>query len=403
MSDELRDASDPDIRFKPEPDGPLRVDLRVGGVSHSHCWICPFTIRVGAARVRMDGIGGVHTDEEFRNRGYSRRVLEAAVRKMTARDAAVSMLYGIRDLYPKFGYATAGPEHAIRLTSPARESWLPEGWTARPIGSDDLPDMLALYHQSTARESGPAIRSIDRPPVKGLGESIASAPKANKGKGDDETRDECRVLISPDGRLAAYAWRGTGCWSANAAQSENPESLVIAEAFADGPESADAMIALCLAWAHDAGKTTDDSRSRLLLPMPHRGPIAEAAMLLDAEFIQTWQGCGESMIRVLDVDRLLEQVAPELIERSKLLPPDLRGPIRFVTEIGEGRLEFAPGGGPERVVELPQADLGRLAIGAFPPGIILGRLKTPPDDVTRNLLTILFPERAPHMYRVDRY
>jgi len=120
------------------PDGrATRLDLMLGGESVSWLWIVPFTLCIGQARVRMDGIGGVGTKEEHRNRGYSRRVLEAAVERMRAGDAALSMLYGIRDFYPKFGYATAGPDHYFVLKDLSATA-LPHGWQARVSEEHDL-------------------------------------------------------------------------------------------------------------------------------------------------------------------------------------------------------------------------------------------------------------------------
>src|SRR5690242_20576154 len=103
---------DPQIAFEQQPGGDTRAALRIDGHAVSGLWVVPFTLRIGAATVRMDGIAGVGTETEHRRRGYSRRVLEATVRWMQQGDAPLSMLYGIPDFYPKFGYATAGPDEA---------------------------------------------------------------------------------------------------------------------------------------------------------------------------------------------------------------------------------------------------------------------------------------------------
>src|SRR5262249_10763087 len=92
---------EPGIKIQRTPDGSTRVDLMDGERSVSRLWVIPLTIRIGAATVRMDGIGGVGTEEDCRHRGYSRRVLEATVDWMRRGDAALSMLYGIPNFYPK--------------------------------------------------------------------------------------------------------------------------------------------------------------------------------------------------------------------------------------------------------------------------------------------------------------
>lgn len=111
-----RDDQDADITLTPEEDGrSTRVELWNDGRSVSRCWIVSLRIRIGEAVVRMDGIGGVGTEPESRNQGYARRVLQAAIRRMSAGDAALTMLYGISNFYERFGYVQAGPEHLVSL------------------------------------------------------------------------------------------------------------------------------------------------------------------------------------------------------------------------------------------------------------------------------------------------
>ena len=73
-------------------------------------------IRVGAAVLPMDGIAGVHTEREQRNRGFARKLLQATVDHLRQGDGALTMLYGIPDFYHRFGYVTAGPEQRLHLT-----------------------------------------------------------------------------------------------------------------------------------------------------------------------------------------------------------------------------------------------------------------------------------------------
>ena len=114
------------IVFINHPSGTSNVLLQLDGRQVSRVVIVPMLMRIGAAVVRMDGIGGVGTEEEFRNRGYSRRVMESAVQQMQRGDAALSTLFGIQDFYQKFGYETTGPEYSVILpfgdASPATPS-----------------------------------------------------------------------------------------------------------------------------------------------------------------------------------------------------------------------------------------------------------------------------------------
>src|SRR5438552_3695858 len=97
------------------PDGSTRLELNLDGRAASRLWIIPFTLRIGAAEVRMDGIGGVGTEPEYQKRGLARQLLDDAIERMGAGDAALAMLYGIPDFYHRFAFATAGRDHFITL------------------------------------------------------------------------------------------------------------------------------------------------------------------------------------------------------------------------------------------------------------------------------------------------
>lgn len=393
------------ILFEPE-DGSTRVDLMLEERSVSRLWIVPFTLAIGAARVRMDGIGGVGTDREYRRRGYSRRVLEATVERMRQGDAALSMLYGIRDFYPKFGYATAGPDHFLRLTGLDREVAMPAGWTARPIAPADLPAARRLYDRTTARAVGAADRA-ERPTWNALQESAGG-----------KSEDACRVVVGMSGEVEGYAWEGKPFWYSSGLREEYPDALIIAEAMAAGPAVADAVLSLCRAWAAEESARRETPVKEVLLSHPPEGAIAAAAMRQDCVAESRFSACGSSMVRVLDVERLLRALAPELSARARAARLPVAGMLRIESDLGAAALEVGPDGvelvrrdeptNDQRVdvefaLHLPQTELARLALGAFPPEDLLARLPAPPDSATAELIGVLFPLRHPHMWIPDRY
>src|SRR3954471_13256506 len=149
------------IVFANHPSGTSDVLLQLDGRQVSRVVIVPMLMRIGAAVVRMDGIGGVGTEEEFRNRGFSRRVMETAVQQMRRGDAALSTLFGIEDFYQKFGYETTGPEYTVVLPlvdSTALTRSLPCGWQFRPLAVDDMTAVKWLYHANTRRATGALAR-----------------------------------------------------------------------------------------------------------------------------------------------------------------------------------------------------------------------------------------------------
>jgi hypothetical protein len=399
--------TDPDIRYQKEAWGATRVQLVIEGRSVSSLFIIPFTLRIGAATVRMDGIGGVETEKECRQRGYARQVLEATVQHMEQGDAAVSMLYGIPGFYSRFGYATAGPEHYIDMPGPFDGAVLPPGWRVRPFIPTDLPALGRLYDQNTARGVGAAVRSLKSGPWAKLVEP--------EGKG----AEGCRVVEAPDGQVRAYAWRARWHWYVGMIERHEPDAMVIAEAMADGPAAADAILSACEAWAAEESETRAEPVNRVILGLPPEGPVAAAAMYEDAHLMRRYQRCGGSMARVVDVERLLEALRPELAERLRAAGSPFSGSLRLRTEIGEATLAITPAGitvqgqghaavgsadaAAEMMLRLPQTTLARLALGVFPPEDLLARLEEPPGVQERELVAILFPLRHPHMYLTDRF
>src|SRR5829696_4320539 len=143
------------------PSGTRDVLLQLHGRQVSRVVIVPMVMRIGAAVVRMDGIGGAGTEEGFRNRGYSRRVMERAIEEIRRGDAALSTLFGIEDFYQKFGYETTGPEYTVVLPledtgAPTRA--LPRGWRFRPLTVGDMSAVKWLYHANTRRATGALVR-----------------------------------------------------------------------------------------------------------------------------------------------------------------------------------------------------------------------------------------------------
>ena len=117
------------------------------------------------------------------------------------------------------------------------------------------------------------------------------------------------------------------------------------------------------------------------------------------------------MARVLNVYRLLEALRPELAARLRAAHSDFKGSLAFQTDIGDATLQIGrtrvtvtEGASPAAlVVVLPQTELARLALGAFPPEDILARLPAPPSEEAGRILCGLFPSRRAHMHLPDRY
>lgn len=391
-----------EITFALEDWGWTRVDLRRDGQSISHLHIASLTINVGVARVRVDFIAGVETDEAHRRQGCARLVLDAALARMRAGDAALSILYGIPDFYPKFGYATAGAEYLVYLTGLDRPAPMPSGWAARPLAADDLPAVRTLYERATAEAVGAVQRPIEGWTWSRLAEVVSGAV----------ADDACRVVAGPGGEIEGYAWRVLSHWAGRGLQRDHPDALVIGEAVAAHPVAADAVLAACRAWAVEASAARPEPTKEVLLSFPPEGPLAAAVLRQQARCEAISQPAADFMARTLDVQRLLRALKPELTRRAAAVPLDEAGAVRLKTELGaallnvrgDGRVDVASDGAAAdaATVDLPQTELMRLALGVFPPADVLNRLPMPPSAQARRLVEALFPRRHPYIHLPDR-
>ncbi len=289
------------------PSGTSDVLLLLDGLQVSRVVIIPMLIRIGAAVVRMDGIGGVDTVEGYRYRGYSRRVMETVVQQLTAGDAALSMLFGIQDYYQKFGYDTTGPEYTVILphsTEGEATPSLPPGWLFRSLRVEDMPGLMSLYHRNTRRATGALVRHV--------AEDVATETEQLAGAGSDARRiglrawnrlrklvvdpgeDACRVLLDVSGQMAAYAWYGANWWM-GVRRRDLPEAFHLAEGFARDAESADALLSACRLWAHETSSSYEAvalaSHRRVPWPQPPPTKAGRCARSTRA-VVTSWVGCS---------------------------------------------------------------------------------------------------------------
>lgn len=382
-----------------EPNGAKRVLLTINGQEVSWCWIVPLTIRIGAATVRMDGIGGVETVPEHRMKGYSRRVLTRAVEEMRAGDAGISMLYGISNYYHRFDYVTAGPEYALFVPGAASGVDIPPGWTLREFGPQDLPAVRRIYDESTLSATGAAVRT----PESHVWQKLLEVP-------GNYPRDECWVAVSPSGQVEGYAWRARWCWPVREVlEREFPNTLPFGEVIASSPGAADALLAWCRQRAKEEGK------EEALLMAPPDSAIGNAARYIDCRMVQLYSANGGSMIRLLDTKRLLLALQPELQRRVQRTAWSERCVLTVCTELGEATLQVVPGlvrvmdkvddsASPSHfTVHLQGTLLARLAMGFAPASDLCARAGATLQERILALLDTLFPTRYPHMYLPDRY
>jgi Acetyltransferase (GNAT) domain len=401
--------------------GESEAILSLDGKKLSRTVIIPMFMRIGEAVVRMDGIGGVETEEEFRNRGYSRRVMESCVDVMTSGDGAISTLFGIEDYYPKFGFITAGPEYTVSLDLPedlAQIPPIPTSWTFRPVAPDDMPTVKRIYHETTKHATG-ALRRHEEPDDPDSVKSFArtSLPSAKigtrawkklEGVFEADSQDSCNVLVDPAGEIVGYAWEGKlENWWMYVRRRDDPNEFHMAEVMALSPTAADVIVSACRFW----GKEAMPGATRVDIAIPPEGYVAMAAYYEGGMMLEDNVRRGDFMCRTLDPSRLITQMLPEFSARIRASSLNICGDLTFRTDLGDASMSVTPDGasadpvttGERFIVELPQDTLARLCFGAFETSDLLERLPHRPDDRTWALMEVLFPRRHPHIYPLDRF
>ncbi len=391
-------CQDTEINVIKDQNGDYKVELVRDGRTVSGCWIVVQSIASGCSQVDMGGIAGVGTEEDCRNQGLSRRVLQEAVRFMEQADLGLTMLYGIPNFYHKFGYASAGPNRMAYVDATSPVGGLPSGWHMRALEVDDLPQMQQIYSQYLSQNvCGARIRP----------DGLRSWSWLN-GVATGNRDDECIVLTAPDGHVAAYALHGRGSWSHGALAQAQPETFAIGEPLADSPASADVLLQACQLWMPEMALKLNRQLNRIAYAVTDEGAVAAALMRCNSEFVQIHRESANCMVRVANMQQLFENMMPEWRRLANKGGLHMDTTITFDTELGSKSLHVGMGGvhlcAPSEKahqIKLSSGQLGQLVLGAVPACDLLARLSAPAEAV--EVCQLLFPKRQQHMYLADRY
>jgi predicted N-acetyltransferase YhbS len=91
------------------------IIVRDGGRIVSCVGIFPMTFVCGDARLSVGGIGGVSTEPRYRGQGLMTKLLSESISVMGRRGYDVSILWGDRLRYNRFGWENAGRQYAFTI------------------------------------------------------------------------------------------------------------------------------------------------------------------------------------------------------------------------------------------------------------------------------------------------
>lgn len=365
-------------------DGPrCHRALYIDGKKVSWLTVIDYHQRIGSAVVRMGGIAGVGTEPSERMKGYSRRVIEDTIKYMQDEGFDVSWLFGIRDFYPKFGYAVCmAPTTLTIATRDAERAKNALGsFTICPYTDSDLDALTSLYNSANGCRTATLVRERGR--FSGISKGSRWGVEAD-------------VIVATDkgGNFVGYA-----------AYDRHETEVVVTEVESSDPLAYPNLL-------YEFAKLAIDRRTasiNMLLPPDH--PFAEFCHRYECSVTTNYARCGGGMARIVNLRSLFEKIASELSSRLAASEHrDADSCLWISTDVGElaltlrnGRVNVANKCDRTNSVQLSQSKLVQLVYGYRRARDML----TEPDVVFNggalSLLETLFPPQNPYVWAADHF
>jgi len=356
-----------------------KVELldELGGSPVSWLVINDLEVKVGKTYLKMGGIGGVGTLEEYRMKGYSRKVMEFSIEYMVRNGYDVSMLFGIPDYYIRWGYASTFPN--CKITMPLRNAERARpGLKARPMVKEDAGAILDIYESTNENRTGPLKRY--------RGEWFRFRKGSWWGIPADGT-----VFEDGSGRIVAYC-----------AADRWPRVMRITEVGAEDVP----LYEHVLRYACDIALQKKAAELEIYVPFDH--PFTELCKGLGCTISIDYPYASDGMGRIINLKSTFEKLLPVFEDRLKKAcvkePPSQ---ISFKTDMDLTTLEVSDSGvslsenTSANWIELPQWVLMQLILGYRHPRNILVDQAVKYEGRIEGALEILFPAGNPHIWHSD--
>jgi predicted acetyltransferase len=351
-----------------------KLKLVINGTCVSWLTVLEFRQQIGTELLRMGGIGGVATDKAHRLKGYSRRLINSAIKWMRMSGFDTSMLFGISSFYPKFGYGEAFPDVSFTLAVRDAELVNAQGYSFVNYKSQYLQSILNMYHRNNAGRTGP----IRRHP-----KHWKHREPFTKG-----TNMGCRVALDNSKRPVAYFVYD--------ATPLNPTILEVG--FTTSKVFSDMLLAIArIVW--------NDRLERIKFFLPEDDAFIAFCQPLGLEKTMGYRKDGGGMVRMINIPGSLSKISPLLGSRLRT-----RGHLNIYTNLESIGLSWLRGrcnvSKPQNKcpsVYMPQWALAQLLYGyrnafsLYASGTVKGSKHS--VDILENL----FPVTPHFFYWVDRF
>ena len=354
-----------------------KVYLTVDEEEASRLWVFVKRLRIGCAKVRIGGIGGVGTNEKHRLKGYASLVMDESTVFMADKNYDIGFLYGIQDFYHRFGYGVAFVSPVLSVKTDdllSAKTVLP----TRVMKKTDGLELARLYNRLNARKTATAVRTPSW-------QHFHISANFNKpGK--------TVLVLNPGGRIAGYA-----------TYAVHDERFVISEIGGTGNTVFETLAAVLRRRARRSGIET------LTFHLPLEDPFAAFCARYGSRMeIRSPRNSGP-MARIIHLRPLMEKLVPEFNCRLKTSQLSWEGVLALETDIGTVGLDINNGSvaitqGQSKVkAELPQMILTQLVLGYRSVADISGdaNVKIPPRCLP--IFDVLFPKHDAYMWWSDRF
>ena len=294
-----------DPSYQPEQRILVKVDGRV--VSHLH--LTEREVRLGHARLAMNGIMWVGTLPEYRGLGFAQNLMRLADSRARETGAAVQALTtGMPRFYRSLGWGVCGRQTFAQTLSrnlPQISDGVVEGkagfWHVRPWRQVELNDLMRLYDAQFGETTGSVVRS----------------------------EDYWRWMI---GRRYAHV-----IWVVCQGEAVRGYAFVkdhrILEIATD-PAHPQALKALL---GRVRAEALERAYPQVIAHAPADHPVIEAFKLASGKLVdqEDWEG-STSMYHIPNLERFLAAALPELRRRGRW-PPAMTQPIELGLTVGDRR------------------------------------------------------------------
>jgi hypothetical protein len=333
-------------------------------------------MRIGDVPVRTGGIGAVETQRTHRRKGYARKVLEDSGAFMAEDGFDVSLLFGISDFYPKFGYAVCMADCSLSLRT-AHAERASAHFPFAPAEESDRQSVLGLYESTNSSRTGSLVRREDRWKGPMWAPGWADGPRCFAAK-DAKGALEAYVILADD--------------------DERTRAIEFAARSREGYEAVVRFLA-------DDAVAKRAGRVSVLCPCDH--PFIDVASRFGMRLELERHHCGGAMGKIVNQRRLFEKLLPLF---SRRLGSSGLGGGKFAvsvsTELGrttigfDGQVASLDESASAESCEIGAGGLMQMVMGycdAVAAGARFG------GEVALEAVGALFPRQEAHMWHPDHF